>query len=197
MWKSVRLLDLIVSSTFGRPSATCTHHSEVEFDKYTQDDLSESSSISFLALDESVKVFLIVEKIKGEIYQNRRFSIPLAEALSSQLREWSARLPNKLQEFTATQEHSDSQGELLAKSSVAFSYYYAMILLMRPFLVVHIKSRLKLMDSGFLGQCHDSSAARKVMKFAHACLDSAIYMLELMSKLLGSGSLFKNMPIMM
>lgn len=195
----MRLLDLIISSTLGRPSATSDNESDLIYEHYTPKDSSDPQTLPILALSESIRVFLIVEKIGTKVYKHKTISVQVAESIASQLREWSSNLPRELRESSTTQGSSgiESQGLVLAKANVAFGYYYAMMLLMRPFLIFHLKSRLDPESAAASGQSNVLSSALNSEKSADACIDSAVYMLDLMHKLLRSQMLFKNMTIMM
>jgi hypothetical protein len=195
----LRLLDLIISSTLGRPSATSDAESDLIYEHYTPKDASNAQNLPILALGESIRVFLIVEQIVTEVYRNKTISVKVAESIAGQLREWSSTLPRELRESSTTQgsSGSESQGLVLAKANVAFGYYYAMMLLMRPFLIFHLKSRLDPESAAGSNKNNVLSSALNSEKSADACIDSAVYMLDLMHKLLRNQMLFKNMTIMM
>ncbi|KAF2796944.1 hypothetical protein K505DRAFT_192414, partial [Melanomma pulvis-pyrius CBS 109.77] len=197
IWKTLRLLDLIVSSTLGRPSATSAQETDFTHERCIRapTHAAPRRDIPALALSEAVRVFLIVETIVADVYSKKTISIAEAETISAQLRRWSAQLPKELRETESSDALGGMEGRavVLAKANVAFCYYYAMMLLMRPFLIFHLKRHADAVACEGTGPERSAPEDVDSEKVANACIDSAVYMLDLMWSLMQNRMLFKNM----
>lgn len=187
----------------GRTSVISARESNIS---HAQHPVPESPSLEFLraiSLEESARAFLIIERIINEVYTKRTVPIALLQSISGELKEWSYRLPAALRTSVNPRHPRESiflsREVVLRNTHVACSYYFAMMLLMRPFLIAHLKA--KSMSSG-LGRRsdpeeRDTNVSPEIYDGAIACIDSAIYTLQLLRELLVADMLFKNMPLAM
>lgn len=119
MWKSLRVLDLFLSTSMGRPPATSDVDCTVP---YTSVD--EDSHENFNILNASVQIFLISEEIVVEVYSRKKISYQLTEGISRRLREWSVRWLNKLKQFISAPPSEGDTSKISGACQVLCSYYY-------------------------------------------------------------------------
>src|SRR5689334_14605859 len=84
LWKSLRVLDLFLSTSMGRPPATSDVDCTVP---YTSSDGDDPDSLNIL--NASVQIFLIAEEIVVEVYSRKKVTSQLTEGISRRLRDWS------------------------------------------------------------------------------------------------------------
>ncbi|PNH62831.1 hypothetical protein VD0001_g9337 [Verticillium dahliae] len=86
LWKSMRILDLFLSTSMGRPPATSDVDCTVSYSAPDED-----GQEAFDILNSSVQIFLIAEEIVVEVYSRKKISYQLTEGISRRLRDWSIR----------------------------------------------------------------------------------------------------------
>lgn len=189
LWKSLRVLDLFLSTSMGRPPAVSDVDCTVPYRSLD----AEGNDVSDL-LDSSVQIMLIVEGIVDEVYSRRKISLPLTEGLSLRLRQWSARWLQRLGDVVARPaEHGRAQ--VSGACQVLSSYYYAVMLVSRPFLMYELFRRLR--DA----QDPTTAAAPSVLtsgraKLADACIDAASLMVDPVLNLIDQGLLNGRKPLL-
>ncbi|KAL2151455.1 hypothetical protein VTH82DRAFT_6553 [Thermothelomyces myriococcoides] len=184
LWKSLRVLDLFLSTSMGRPPATSDVDCTVPY--RAQD---EDGQERFDLLNASTQIFLVIEAIVLEVYSRRKISPRLTEGLSRELREWSDRWLHRLKEAVDKAVSGDSPGTANGACQVLSNYYYAVILVSRPFLMVELHRRLSE-KSLFADRCLTSKT-----KLADACIDAAILMVEPVRSLIERGLMTRRAPV--
>ncbi|KKK16237.1 fungal specific transcription factor domain protein [Aspergillus rambellii] len=180
VWRSLRMMDLFLSASLGRPPATSDFDYDVreEEDTVRKDDhpdLPRSEPLSSTV----VSLARIFERILTEVYMRQVVSIHVAENISNQHRAWVKNLPAVLQMQT---ERLDSQRleESLAAAQVLGSYYWSIILLTRPFLIFWVSQYVRNKHEAPDGR---SGGTSRISLFADACVYSALRGLNIVDDL--------------
>lgn len=188
LWKSLRVLDLFLSISMGRPPALgdidCTVPCRAsDADGHEKFDL----------LNASVQILSIAEEIVLQVYSRRKISLPLTEGISRQLRDWSSRWLSRLKRIVASPNREDG-AEVIGACQAMSSYYYAVMLVARPFLMYELSKRLPdsttTVDTPSGGSDNSGRA-----KLANACIDAACLMAESVLDLVNRGLLDRRMPL--
>lgn len=186
LWKGLRFLDLFLSSSLGRPPST----SETR-DSSAQENYSAKNDLSS-----------IFEAILTEVYAKRMVSTEVLERISEKHRRWASRFADGLAtDDIEAGEYLPSSGEAPRLPNIGLlhlkeSYYYTIMLLSRPFLIEGVSrhmSRAKVHANLDDEAAPSSSPSDHLL--AHACVDSAIRTVELLTPLLSSESVPKRLPL--
>lgn len=188
LWKSLRVVDLFLSTSMGRPPATSDVDCTVPYRVQDEDGNEE-----FDLLNASVQILLIVEGIVLEIYSRKKISLQLTEGVSHQLREWSTRWLPKLKDTTA-QTLNHSQADMAGACRVLSSYYYGVMLVSRPFLMYELCRRL---SDGATTTTRSSALVSGKSKLADACIDAASMMTDTILDLIERRVLNGREPLIM
>ncbi|WQF86815.1 hypothetical protein CDEST_11829 [Colletotrichum destructivum] len=188
LWKSLRVLDLFLSTSMGRPPATSDVDCTVPY--RASDD---SGQETFDLLNASAQIFLITEGIVVEVYSRRKVSYQLTEGISRQLRDWSLRWLQRLKDVVAVSSAEDDPIKTTGACQVLCSYYYAVILVSRPFLMYELHKRLT--DNSVGISVSKSGLASGKSKLADACIDAASFMVDILVGLTEKGYLNGHMPL--
>lgn len=188
LWKSVRVIDLFLSISMGRPPATsdtdCTvPYGEVDGDGHEVFDL----------LNSSVQVLLIIETIVIEVFSRKKISLQLTEGISRQLRKWSNQWLVQLKRIVGTPPGQEDEAQIVGACHVLCSYYYAVMLVSRPFLMYEMCKRLPESPSKFEAVRDSGSSGRS--KLANASIDAGSLMIESITDLVQMGVLDGCMPL--
>ncbi|RYP02462.1 hypothetical protein DL764_005789 [Monosporascus ibericus] len=124
------VLDLFLSVSQGRPPAMSDVDCTVPY-RNTDDGGQEV----FELLNASVQIFLITERIVLEVYSRRKITLQLTEGISRQLRDWSAKWLSALRRIVSVNSTSEDRPKVVGACQVLSSYYYAVMLVSRPFLI--------------------------------------------------------------
>lgn len=184
LWKSLRVVDLFLSTSMGRPPATSDVDCTVPYK--AQDDAGDEK---FDLLNASAQVFLVIEAIAMEVYSRRKISPRLTEGISRELRDWSGRWLHRLKEVIDGTSSENHPGMANGACQIISSYYYAVILVSRPFLMVELHHRLS--EGGSVA----STGLSGKSKLADACIDAAILMVEPVQSLIERGLMTRRAPV--
>lgn len=191
---SLCILDLLVSSILGRPSA---------ISPLLPENRQEPSWIEAAPADPglvaSYQLALILDEIINCLYSAKAASAQQADLLLFKLNAWGEYLPRSLR--TPSLEHNDQctfREHTIRNMHVACSYHFAVILVTRPFLVSVLSVRLaRLHQSLSTSQpSHVPEEDPSHSRLAAACIDSAVYMLQTCLEVHMSGLLLRNMCIL-
>lgn len=178
LWKSLRIVDLFLSTSMGRPPCTSDVDCTVPY-RQVDDDGQELFDI----LNASVQIFLILEGIVLEVYSRRKISFQLTEGISRQLRDFSVRWLHQLKRVVSSPPE-DNAADINGACQVLASYYYAVMLVSRPFLMYELYRRLSPEPSTVYGRAGLVSGKSKL---ADACIDAASMMVDQISDLIDKG----------
>ncbi|KAL2824484.1 fungal-specific transcription factor domain-containing protein [Aspergillus cavernicola] len=191
VWKSLRMTDLFLSASLGRPPATS------DFDYDLRDD--ETSRMgSHVPQDQMsttvVSLSRIFERILTEVYMRQVVSVQVAENISNQHRNWVRNLPTFLQIQTERLE-SKTLEESLAAAHVFASYYWSIILLTRPFLIFWVSQYVRSKkESAAVPEARNGTS--RISLFADACVYSALRCLDIVDCLSQYEALPRRLPFM-
>lgn len=188
LWKSLRVLDLFLSTSMGRPPATSDVDCTVPYREH-----DEAGHEKFDLLNASAQIFLVIEAVVVEVYSRRKISPRLTEGISRELRDWSSRWLQRLKDVISRTSPGNLPGMANGACQILCSYYYAVILVSRPFLMVELHRRLS--DGGhFLADSGTALMSGK-SKLADACIDAAILMVEPVKDLVERGLMTRRAPV--
>lgn len=187
LWKSLRIVDLFLSTSMGRPPCTSDVDCTVPY-RQVDDDGHEIFDI----LNASVQIFLILEGIVLEVYSRRKISFQLTEGISRQLRDFSVRWLHQMKR-TVSCPTEDNAAEVNGACQVLASYYYAVMLVSRPFLMYELYRRLSPEPTTVYGRAGLVSGKSKL---ADACIDAASMMVDQVLDLVDKGTVSGRRPIL-
>ncbi|AEO67879.1 uncharacterized protein THITE_2117029 [Thermothielavioides terrestris NRRL 8126] len=189
LWKSLRVLDLFLSTSMGRPPATSDLDCTVQYRAH--DDEAGHETVDLL--DAAAQIFLVIEAIVVEIYSRRKISPRLTEGISRELREWSTRWLQQLKDIIEGTSRYHQPGMVNGACQILCSYYYAVILVSRPFLMVELHRRLS--EGGQFAAESRAYPMTGKSKLADACIDAAILMVEPVKDLIERGLMIRAAPV--
>lgn len=180
-WKSVRVLDLFMSASLGRPPAT----SEVDGGNLSWNRPSRDyDDIQLDALNPSatLRLCFILERIINEVYCRREVSVQLVENISRQYRDWTNQLSEGL--HTDGLDVGDDEPDAVLRRAIGVAhlkgaYYWSIIILTRPFLLFRVA---------------EERVQNSVETFADACVDSALRSMEIATDIIHLPGIPKRMP---
>ncbi|KAM7192463.1 hypothetical protein V8F33_008338 [Rhypophila sp. PSN 637] len=188
IWRSLRVVDLFLSTSMGRPPAA----SDVDCTVGYSDELDKGLNL----LNASVQVLLITERVVLQVYSRRKISVQLTEGISRELRDWSSRWLGGLKEVVDGKDTTGEEGRRMRKRcvngacQVLASYYYAVILVSRPFLMVELHHRL----AGTAAEDGNGLVSGRT-KLADACIDAAVLMVSPVQDLIARGEMARRAPV--
>ncbi|KAI1411349.1 hypothetical protein F5Y13DRAFT_180734 [Hypoxylon sp. FL1857] len=188
IWKSLRILDLFLSISMGRPPSMSDIDCTVPYRT-----LDANGQEEYDLLNASVQVLSITEEIVLQVYSRRKISLQLTEGISRQLRDWSSRWLPRLKRTMAESPRED-EIEVVGACQVMSCYYYAVMLVTRPFLMYEMCKRLP--DSTTAAEVPSSSSDNSGRaRLANACIDAAGLMAESVVDLVNRRRLDGRMPL--
>ncbi|KAL2759897.1 hypothetical protein ACRALDRAFT_2116058 [Sodiomyces alcalophilus JCM 7366] len=192
LWKSLRVLDLFLSTSMGRPPATSDVDCTVPYGAADDNGVEQLDT-----LNASVQIFLIIEEIVVEVYSRKKISYQLTEGISRRIRDWAAQWLSRIHKLVAVSSAEDDAGSTAGACQVMSSYFYAIILVSRPFLMFEMHKRLSgdLSRHGHTANHNDGAHSSVRSKLADACIDSASLMVGHVADLIGRGHLQGHMPL--
>lgn len=191
---SLCVLDTVVSSILGRPSATSSLCSDIN-SSFIGNPLSYEDDHAAACLAASYSIRPIINEIVDELYEKKACSTAVAERLLDDLNQWSERLPDSLR--TSPIPSADAAGmqrRIIGNVHVSCLYYFTLTLITRPFLVLTIIDEPPIeSQSDFNIPSHDDPTSRRL---ASACLDAALYLVQTCWDVYKSDILLFNMCIL-
>lgn len=186
LWKSLRAVDLFLSTSMGRPPATSDIDCTVSY-RTLDDDGNEVHDL----LNASVQILLITETIVVEIYSRRKISLQLTEGISLQLRGWSDRWLQQLKDVITQPGATDDEAHISGACQVLSTYYYSVMLVSRPFLMYELYRRLSDAPQGRAATLPSAKT-----KLADACIDAASLMVDPVLELIEENVLNHRAPML-
>lgn len=179
----------------GRSSSTTTD-SEQE-DIHTEFDAHEDEPCQSLSMKESLRAFLTIERAVNKVYTKKSVSLGILQSLTSELRDKSASLPSSF--CTTGDAHNSSsfrqtQQRNLRNTHVACSYYFATMLLTRPFLITTLRAKSSKETRPHHMHTMGGEISSEIAQGAMTCIDAATHTVQLLHELLTASMLFRNMP---
>jgi hypothetical protein len=187
VWKSLRVVDILISNLLGRPTSTSDVDCTVKYF-----DIETSTDLAVDMLDASVQIFMIIERIVVEVYSRKRISLRIANFVSRQLKTWASTWLEPLS--TACRQFAldfSSRKTLLGACSTLSSYYYGIMLLTRPFLIYDLYEFLGASLKGGGTQVENQEKRR----YADAALDAAASFVEILHSNIQNNNMPGKMPL--
>lgn len=180
VWRSLRVLDLYMSGSLGRPPSTSeVDGGSVSWNRSTRD--YEDIQMSGRNTSATLRICFIFERILNEVYCRREVSVQLVESISRQYRDWTMSLPTGLQADSLDQKPGSTSPTLRQSIGIAHLkgiYYWSIILLTRPFLIYKVSSKIKNRDEDV-----DGAGSNVTMTLSEACIDAALRSIEIATDL--------------
>ena len=195
-WKSLRILDLLVSAILGRHSSLSAVRYDPAISRESSEDTQNPRS---LAIDATFEACSILDEITQKLGKSENLDATTSQSLLQKFQHWSQNLPNELRQFARTENTTliSTDKELLIENMhVACVYYFSVILVTRPFLISHLMLRLHNRTSDSLDSSADTANHQQMLELAHACVSSASYLIHMSHRALTLGLLLKNMCIL-
>ncbi|KAG9520784.1 hypothetical protein KCV07_g4155, partial [Aureobasidium melanogenum] len=188
-WKSLCILDLLVTSILGRLSSSPT--SQLDF-------LTSSpaeSSIESLAFEAVHDECAMIGDMVNNLTQNGDLDVTSAESFLQRLSEWNRGLPPQLRRFECNDSALSPQDRELAigRIHVACVYYFAVMLATRPFLIRHSMAKLHKKTGLQNSKGDTETTGSQEARLAEVCVDSAIFMGKMTHEALRADLLLCNM----
>ncbi|KAJ5124588.1 uncharacterized protein N7515_008413 [Penicillium bovifimosum] len=194
VWKSLRMMDLFLSASLGRPPATSDYDHDIRDDTpapgEAQRQLTPDQQLSAAV----ISLCRIFEQILTEVYMKQVISINVAETISNQHRAWVRTLPTILKMPIERPEHKSMESSLAA-AHVFGSYYWSIILLTRPFLIYRVAQYIKGKASSS-PPSEGQNGSSRISLFADACVYSALRGLDVVNDFSDSTSLPRRLPFL-
>ena len=173
-WKTLRVCDLFLSASMGRPPATLDTDCNTPCASLEPVVDRESSTVPSQVSSAIFRICHVFERILVEVYSRRAVSLELAGSIPRQRREWTEALPRMLKiigldEPAAAQSYGISHR--LGFGIVTLAYYYSIILLSRPFPTFKVYHYPKKTSHS---QNASSSSSGELTTYVDACVNSAI-----------------------
>ncbi|EMD66748.1 hypothetical protein GGP41_008140 [Bipolaris sorokiniana] len=184
IWKSLRVVDQLISNILGRPPSTSDVDCTVKY--VNPEDMRSDTSANIL--DASVQIFMIVERVVVEVYSRKRISLRIADYVSRQLKNWASKWLGNLSDITTRQQSCEA---VVGACSTLCSYYYGIMLLTRPFLIYELYEYMGAsLKNG--GTPADHQEKRK---YADAAIDAASVLVDTLQALIKADQLPRRMPL--
>ena len=180
-WKVLRVLDMFMSSSLGRPPATSE----------TRDTSAEPT---YSASNDLCSIF---ESTLSEVYLQRLVSLDTLERLSERHRLWAERCTAGLglggipaTEFVESPDGGGGGGREpnIGLCLLKQSYYGSIMLLARPSLVDAVSSAGNLDGGNCNSNSNSTHPSPSPSAMVHACVDSAVQTIGLLRGLLDAGA---------
>lgn len=190
---SLCILDLLVSSILGRPSATSSLCTDLACNE-TVNTRSYNGQISACLLA-SYSIRPIINEIVEELYEKKVVSTVVAQRLLENIEKWSRGLPESLRHSaTSSSTSALAQKSNIGNIHVSCLYYFAVTLVTRPFLISTLITRsTHSMQATSTSSTHEDSAHAQL---ASACLDAAVYLIQTCLEAYKSNMLLSNMCLL-
>lgn len=184
VWKSLRVLDLFMSASLGRPPAT----SEVdggnvawESKARVYEDVRMGASHSSPML----RICFIFERILSEVYCRREVDVQLVNSISTQYRDWNMALDagTDMEGLVEGEQLPENMGlqQIIGLAHLKGAYYWSIILLTRPFLIFDVSSKFGTQEK--VTTPSSNQASNDTTTLSEACIDAALRSIEVASDL--------------
>ncbi|THW57748.1 hypothetical protein D6D19_10493 [Aureobasidium pullulans] len=192
IWKGVRVLDIFLSASLGRPPATSDL--SMEKDKDVVDETAQGLTSTDPFSSKVLALCDIFERIIIDVYMKKAVSTRLADSISGQYRDWTSDLPESLQlaNLDSSEDDPEKLSKVLAASYIISSYHWSIILLTRPFLTFQIIKDMS--RSGQNLEMSDQVDQSSIKTYADACVDSSLRCLNIAQTLMRYSSLPHRLP---
>ncbi|KIL87617.1 hypothetical protein FAVG1_09325 [Fusarium avenaceum] len=182
LWKGIRILDLFMSASLGRPPST----SELR-DTANPQNYSACNDLS-----------MIFESILTDVYAKRMISPEILERISKHLRRWTAQCSEGLvvdgieQEDLIRDPNGDEQPNI-GLTHLKLTGHWTVMLLSLPFLHKAVSQHVEENEQSSQGTAKRTSSSNQIL--VHSCLESAVRTVDLLQPLAKTGTIPKRLPM--
>ncbi|KAJ0140001.1 Nitroalkane oxidase [Fusarium oxysporum f. sp. albedinis] len=183
LWTVLRILDLFMSASLGRPPSTLETR-----DTAAKENYSTANDICY-----------IFEKILTDVYSKRKVSTHVLQRISERHRQWAERLPSgPVFDEVSPGNFTEVDGKKvhnIALLHVKEAYYWTIMLLTRPFLVENVSKHLSKVAAEAGPFQSPATDLEPEVVAAYACVDSAIRTVDLLRGLGVAEKVPKRLPL--
>lgn len=191
-WNSLRVLDVLAGFIIGRPQ----HIPEVWYPNPV-----DGSRAAFAAVLDGCQ---LVENTVRKLRSGNVLHVPTAETLLKDLRGWIQSLPDAVRSFSyspGTEISAEMRRNLIGNIHISCVYYFAVMLVTRPFLIAYLVSRLRgRAPDHLIVDPEEATDVRiknhEVSKLAQVCVGSVVYLAEMLQRLQKLGFNFGNLCLL-
>ncbi|KAM3413807.1 hypothetical protein BST61_g10490 [Cercospora zeina] len=195
-WKSLLILDTIVSSILGRPGGLPSMRPEDDSAYDGDGEVGEFDKPRWIASRAVFGICSHIIELEQQLGSGHTMDSKTADAFLQRLRKWNESVPAQLRHFASLKESTLGPADrelFIGSAHVACSYYFTIILVTRPFLISHLITQIRRRRRPSVDKLEQSSA---VSDLAQACLDSAVYMAKTGYMAINSSILSNNMCLL-
>ena len=179
LWKSICVLDVMISSLLGRLPAITTPTTSGDSDVVCR--LEQTLDCRDVAFEAAFRASWITGEITLKMSERAQLSVPEAESYLRRLTSWRKSLPDEIRHAVALHEEQGSDpGRVIASMNISCSYYHAVILVTRPFLIAAQKAGT------------EAETQEDRQRLASVSVDAAVYMVETVCQAKATGLLLPN-----
>jgi hypothetical protein len=149
------------------------------------------------ALNASFEVCSFIAQITPKLDTESSIDTQTADDFLKQLQHWSANLPSDMRRASHSGDDSisaEEQESMLGSIHVSCLYYFAVMLVTRPFLVEWLMDRMPRSDAPTPRPF--TSTSSESADLAQACVDAAMLLSNLCHDALQSGALLRQMCVL-
>ncbi|KAH8698967.1 hypothetical protein BGW36DRAFT_293888 [Talaromyces proteolyticus] len=219
IWDSIRNFDMLSSFVLGRPRSLPTAWQDLVQPEGCAENEPEQFRTQSTPFCATVKLCNLLEDVTNTLSKENILHVPTAEDLLVRLRQWSHTLPPNIRRFkpvTVSSSPHPSIPSILSETSfltpadrqllagnmhVSCIYYFAVILITRPYLIAYLMSRLRgRAPDDLIRDPEEASDVtiknNKVSKLAQVCVSAAVYMVDMCQKAKESSFTFGNLCLL-
>ncbi|KAI4595990.1 hypothetical protein KJ359_006282 [Pestalotiopsis sp. 9143b] len=146
----------------------------------------------------------LVENTVQKLRSGNVLHVPTAEELLKDLRGWVQGLPDTVRSFAyspGAELGAESRRALIGNVHISCVYYFAVMLVTRPFLIAYLVSRLRgRAPDHLIVDPEEATDVRiknhEVSKLAQVCVGSVVYLAEMLQRLQKLGLKFGNLCLL-
>ncbi|KAK5102135.1 hypothetical protein LTR70_006635 [Exophiala xenobiotica] len=188
LWKSLFILDTIVSSVLGRPSSLPIQELEgaasiARFKTSTPEHCKAALEASYGA---TTYLSSLIQQSPGK----KTASIDSTERLLGGLKTWSQSLHHSLRQLASP---TGDRKLLIGNSHIGCIYYFTVMLSTRPFFISHNIAQLQKAKPPASNGTRPFVDYERVSKLAQVCLDAAITLANLTHRVQSQNGFLNNM----
>ncbi|KAF2160630.1 hypothetical protein M409DRAFT_70365 [Zasmidium cellare ATCC 36951] len=198
-WKSLLILDTIVSSILGRPGGLPPMRLDEDNSADADIVIGDYDRPRWMASRAVFTICSHIIELEQQIGNGTNINSATAESFLQRLRKWNETIPVELRHFASMKDTTLSPADrelFIGATHVACTYYFTIVLVTRPFLISHLVSQIRRRRPHDRRPSADRLAPSHVSDLAQACLDSAMYMAKTGYMAISSQILSNNMCLL-
>ncbi|CAG7559866.1 unnamed protein product [Fusarium equiseti] len=182
LWKGIRILDLFMSASLGRPPST----SELR---------DTTNSLNYSACNDLSMIF---ESILTDVYAKRMISPEILDRISKHMRRWTLQCSEGLvvdgiESEDLIRDTNGNQQPNIGIVHLKLTGHWTVMLLSLPFLHKAVSQHVEETEQSSNRATKRASSSNQVL--VHSCLESAVRTVDLLQTLFKTGTIPKRLPI--